>query len=103
MAKISKIQIEKISDIFHALSNPTRVDILFFLYYHPSSNVSDIVKHTEITQSGVSHQLKILKQNNLVKAHRIGKEIAYSLCDTHVISICSQILSHSMEGCVAKF
>ncbi|MGM0208499.1 ArsR family transcriptional regulator, zinc-responsive transcriptional repressor [Enterococcus sp. DIV0421] len=95
---ISVEQQQKISDIFSILSSPTRLAILFFLFEQGQANVSQIVSHVSISQSGVSHQLRILKEYHLVKFTREGKEMVYSLCDKHVISICEQILEHIQES-----
>ena len=94
---ISKKQQEKISSLFSCLSSPTRLAILFFLFEQKQANVSQIVAHVSISQSGVSHQLKTLKNYHLVKSIREGKEILYSLCDKHVITICDQIVEHTKE------
>lgn len=95
---ISVEQQEKISDIFSILSSPTRLAILFFLFEQEQANVSQIVSQVSVSQSGVSHQLRILKEYHLVKSTREGKEMLYSLCDGHVISICKQILEHIQES-----
>ncbi|WP_368264992.1 ArsR/SmtB family transcription factor [Enterococcus innesii] len=95
---ISVEQQQKISDIFSILSSPTRLAILFFLFEQEQANVSQIVSQVSISQSGVSYQLRILKEYHLVKSTREGKEMVYSLCDGHVISICKQILEHIQES-----
>ena len=50
-----------------------------------------------MTQSAISHQLKILKQSKLVKSRRDGKTVYYSLADDHVYNIIGQGLNHIME------
>ena len=50
-----------------------------------------------MNQSAVSHQLKVLKQNKLVKFRREGKTIWYSLADDHVLTILNQGLDHIQE------
>ncbi|MDT2680485.1 ArsR/SmtB family transcription factor [Enterococcus gallinarum] len=95
---ISVEQQQKTSDIFSILSSPTRLAILFFLFEREQANVSQIVSQVSISQSGVSYQLRILKEYHLVKSTREGKEMVYSLCDRHVISICEQILEHIQES-----
>ena len=95
---ISVEQQQKISDIFSILSSPTRLAILFFLFEQEQANVSQIVSQVSISQSGVSYQLRILKEYHLVKSTREWKEMVYSLCDGHVISICKQILEHIQES-----
>jgi ArsR family transcriptional regulator len=56
--------------------------------------VQDIADALEMTQSAISHQLRVLKQAHLVKARRAGKTIYYSLADEHVQTIMAQGLEH---------
>ena len=58
---------------------------------------SDIADSLSMTQSAISHQLRILKEKHLVKARRDGKTIYYSLADAHVATIISQGLNHVLE------
>ena len=51
-----------------------------------------------MNQSAISHQLRVLKQNKLVKNRREGKSVIYSLADQHVMSILSQGMEHISEG-----
>ena len=59
--------------------------------------VNAIAEALNMTQSAVSHQLRILKTNGLVKFERDGKSLIYSLADSHVTSILSQGLDHIGE------
>ena len=59
--------------------------------------VQDIATSLDMTQSAVSHQLKILKQNKLVHARREGKSIYYSLADEHVSNILDMGREHLEE------
>ena len=59
--------------------------------------VSDIAKLLEVSQSAVSHQLRVLKTSKLVKFRKEGKTVFYSLADEHVIRILSQGMEHIME------
>ena len=59
--------------------------------------VSDIAQLLNMTQSAISHQLRILKQNRLVKNRRDGKSVFYSLADSHVKTIISQGMEHIQE------
>ena len=59
--------------------------------------VQDIANILNMTQSAVSHQLKLLKSEDLVKSRREGKNIYYSLADEHVRSIISMGLEHIRE------
>ena len=59
--------------------------------------VYDIAQELGMSQSAISHQLSILKQNRLVKNRREGKTIYYSLLDSHVLTIIAQGLDHIRE------
>lgn len=85
--------IDSQSEIFRALSDPTRVKILYLLSSEEMC-VHDLTTLINSSQSSVSHHLKILKLNNLVKARREGKAVYYSLADQHVSGLFSQCLEH---------
>ncbi len=85
-----------LSDLFKVFGDSTRLKILFALFGGEMC-VCDISKTLEMTQSAISHQLKILKQNKLIKFRRDGKSIFYSLADSHVRTIIYQGLSHIKE------
>lgn len=85
-----------LGDFFRVLGDPTRLKILYALE-QKTQCVSDLTARLEMTQSNVSHQLKLLKQARLVKAHREGKNVYYSLSDNHVTMILGQGLTHLME------
>lgn len=72
-----------IADFYKALSDSTRIKIINALYEHEMC-VCDISVLLNMTKSAISHQLKNLKDLNLVKPRRQGKEIYYSLADSHV-------------------
>ena len=74
----------------------TRIRILFVLF-ESEVCVCDLAKVLNMTQSAVSHQLRILKQNKLVKNRREGKSIFYSLADDHVRTIISMGREHILE------
>ena len=78
------------------LADSTRIRILFVLF-ESEVCVCDLAKVLNMTQSAVSHQLRILKQNKLVKARRDGKSIFYSLADDHVRTIISMGREHILE------
>ena len=67
----------------------TRIQILLVLF-EAEVCVCDLAEALHMTQSAISHQLRILKQNKLVKSRREGKSIFYSLADAHVRSIIDQ-------------
>lgn len=89
--------IESMSLFLKALSDPTRIKILFILEEFEELSVGDIVSKVKMTDSAVSHQLRILRQVNLVKNRRDGKTIYYSLSDDHVKTVLAQTIDHVME------
>ncbi|WP_317368016.1 metalloregulator ArsR/SmtB family transcription factor [uncultured Tyzzerella sp.] len=84
------------ADFFKVFSDSTRVKILYALL-ESDLCVGDLVKSLDMNQSAVSHQLRILRQNNIVKFKKEGKAVIYSLDDSHVFEILSQGLSHLMH------
>ncbi len=85
-----------LAELFKVFGDSTRIRILFALFEEERC-VSDIAQALAITQSAISHQLKILKQSKLVKSRRDGKQIYYALSDDHVRSIIGQGLEHVGE------
>ena len=97
MANIpDKETLTQIAELFKAFGDPTRVHILSLLIEQELC-VGDISAGVELTQSAVSHQLRILKQMHLIKARREGKNILYSLADDHVKTILQMGLEHVLE------
>ena len=82
-----------IADLFKGFADTTRVRILYELTKGELC-VTDIAQGVELSQSAVSHQLRLLKQLHLVKARRDGKNILYSLDDDHVYTILQTGLEH---------
>ena len=83
----------KLTNLYKEFSDPTRVRIMMLLL-NLEACVQDIANILNMTQSAVSHQLKLLKSEDLVKSRREGKNIYYSLADEHVKSIISMGLEH---------
>lgn len=75
-----------LAELFKVFGDSTRIRILFTLF-DGERNVGEIADALNMTQSAVSHQLKILRQSKLVAARRDGKQIYYSLADEHVHTI----------------
>lgn len=82
-----------LSNMFKALSDSTRLKIIYILA-KSSLCVCDIANILEMTQSAISHQLRILRDMNLVKFKREGKLVIYSLDDEHVLELFEQGLDH---------
>ena len=85
--------IQEVSQIFKALSDPTRLKILVALS-QSELNVGAIVEKIGLEQSAVSHQLKLLRLNHLVKFRKEGKTVFYSVDDEHVVDILDQTIKH---------
>ena len=85
-----------LADLFKVFADTTRIKILYALM-NEGLCVADIAEEVGVSQSAVSHQLRILKQAHLVKFRRDGKQIVYSLSDDHVYTMLSQGLSHICE------
>ena len=88
-----KETMEHIAELFKGFADPTRVHILSLLQRQELC-VTDIAEAVEISQSAISHQLRILKQMHLIKYRREGKNILYSLADDHVRTILEMGLEH---------
>ena len=84
------------SDFFKAFSDKTRLRILAALV-SAELCVCDIADLLGMSQSAISHQLRVLKQQELVKFRRDGKTVFYSLADSHVYTILAQGLQHVNE------
>ena len=85
-----------LAELFKIFGDSTRVKILFVLLESDMA-VNDIASVLKMTQSAISHQLRILKTNGLVKYTRNGKSLIYSLADAHVTTILSQGIEHISE------
>ena len=86
----------RLADLFKVFGDPTRIRILYVLSVEELC-VQDIADRLSMTQSAISHQLRVLKQMSLVKFRRDGKTIYYSLADSHVGTIMNQGLEHVTE------
>ena len=96
MAIPEKEIMDFIGELFKGFADPTRVHILTLLLQQELC-VGDIAEAVELSQSAISHQLRILKQMQLIKFRREGKNILYSLADDHVRTILEMGLEHVME------
>ena len=85
-----------LSDLFKVFADSTRLRILHKLFNGPIS-VGVIAEALDMSQSAISHQLKYLKDSNLVKSERNGKSIYYSLADDHIKTIFKTGLEHIKE------
>ena len=85
-----------IADFFKVLGESTRLKILYALLKNEVC-VGELSESLKISQSSVSHQLRILRQNDLVKFRKQGKTVFYSLDDAHVENLLNQSLEHLLH------
>lgn len=95
---ISDNVLSDLADLFKIFSDSTRMRIMYRLFDGPVS-VGDIAESLDMSQSAISHQLRNLKENKLVRAEREGKSMMYSLLDDHVKLIIKMGLEHICEDC----
>ena len=85
-----------LAELFKVFGDTTRIKILYVLF-ESEMCVCDIAQLLGMTQSAISHQLRILKQSRLIKFRREGKTVFYSLADNHVRTIIGQGSDHLAE------
>lgn len=90
---IDNEKVQGLTDIFKALASPTRFKILYCLKEEELC-VCDISAILNMSQSAISHQLRVLRDLRLVKHRKEGKMVYYSLDDDHVFSILDAALEH---------
>ena len=89
-------ELQDLAEFFKVFGDGTRLKILYVLL-SAEMCVYDIAAVLGMSQSAISHQLRVLKQMDLVKNRREGKTIFYSLADAHIVTILSQGLDHIEE------
>lgn len=93
---INEARVNSLAETFKTLGDPTRVKILYALLQKELC-VCDIAAVIGISDSAISHQLRILRGQKLVKFRRDGKILYYSLDDAHVSTLFEQGLDHIAE------
>ena len=89
-------QLFKMSELFKAFADSTRIKILYLLFEEEHC-VGDIAEDVGVSQSAISHQLKLLRYMKLVKSRREGKTVYYDLADDHVKTIINMAKEHLEE------
>lgn len=90
------VVVDRTTAIFSALSDPTRFRILELLMQGEMC-VNDLAAATDVSASGVSHHLRLLKDRGLVAGRRSGQNILYSLADDHVECIMADGIAHALH------
>ena len=87
---------EALAGTMFALSTPARVQILYSLRERPH-DVTELVKALGIEQSAVSHQLRVLREQALVRVDRVGTRRLYSLADRHLLALLREAERHAEQ------
>lgn len=88
--------IEQLADFYKVMGDTTRLKLLMALETGEFC-ASDLANVSQMTRSAVSHQLKTLKSNKLVKSRKEGKTVYYSLDDEHIHAVLKVALEHILE------
>lgn len=94
--KLTDEYIYDVADFFKVFGDSSRLKMLHLLL-NGEMCVTDIAENLNMTQSAVSHQLRVLRQSALVKHRKEGKTVYYSLDDSHVENVLLQGISHIMH------
>lgn len=86
-----------LADLFSALSDPTRLRIISVLL-DAEMNVGEIASRLETSESAVSHQLRGLRQMQLVRSRKAGRQVFYALDDDHIAKLYRMGLDHVEHG-----
>ena len=89
--------VEAIAETFRVLGDPTRVRILDVLAQGELC-VCDLAALVGISESAVSHQLRLLRGMRLVRPRRAGRQVFYSLDDQHIVQLMRLAITHVQEG-----
>ncbi len=97
MSVLASADIDDLTEIFRVLGDPTRVRILDVLS-RSEVCVQDLAGALQLSESAVSHQLRLLRSARIVRARRSGRNVFYALDDHHVLALFEQGLRHAQEG-----
>ncbi len=95
--RIDDASVIALAETFRMLGDTTRVRILDALS-RAELCVQDIARHIDLSESAVSHQLRLLRGMRLVRSRRAGRQIFYSLDDQHIVRLFAQGLEHVQEA-----
>ena len=93
---LPQVQFEKLSMFFKAISDETRIKLLYSLS-RSKMCVCDLAALLGMTVSAISHQLRVLRQTGLVRSEKQGKVVYYMLSDDHVNTVFNNAIEHIME------
>jgi ArsR family transcriptional regulator, lead/cadmium/zinc/bismuth-responsive transcriptional repressor len=98
---LSSATVQEIAATFSVLGDPTRVRILDALTGGELC-VCDIATLVDISESAVSHQLRLLRGMRLVRARRAGRQVFYTLDDQHIVELLRLAVTHVQESAAAQ-
>jgi DNA-binding transcriptional ArsR family regulator len=85
---------ERVAALMGALSNPTRIRVLFALLETGELSTGDLAKVVRMSPSATSHQLRILRDLGLLRRRREGRQVFYALADDHLGLLLKESLYH---------
>ena len=94
---VNETELYDLAELFKIFGDSTRIRILFSLFNNDEVSVGELAESLNMTISAISHQLRILKHNKLIKSRREGKLSLYSLDDEHVRTIIGCGMEHIEE------
>ena len=97
MSALNSAAVGDLTEIFRVLGDPTRVRILDVLS-RSELCVQDLATTLKLSESAVSHQLRLLRSARIVRVRRAGRRMFYALDDHHVLALFEQGLRHAQEG-----
>lgn len=89
-------QAQRMAEFFSALADPSRLRLMSALASQELC-VCDLAAAVKVSESAVSHQLRILRSQRLVKYRRVGRNVYYSLADSHVLNLYQEVAEHLNE------
>jgi len=93
---ISEEDVPQLADLFSLMGDTSRLRIILCCLHKPIS-VSDIASRTSLSQSLVSHHLRLLKAARMVRSERRGKQVFYIAADHHVQCVIQDMVAHITE------
>jgi DNA-binding transcriptional ArsR family regulator len=98
---LNEAAVSSLAETFRLLGDTTRVRILDAVS-RSELCVADIARLLDVSQSAVSHQLRLLRSVRLVRPRRVGRRVYYALDDRHIVNLFAEGLEHVQEAATAR-
>ena len=95
------MDIEKITEVLQALSDPARLQIIYLLGEKGPMNVNAISANFSVSRPAISHHLKVLKSSKIVKATKKGQEVEYEF-ERELLVACLRGIADELEACCPR-